>query len=593
MNRFLSGLVSSIVLTFIGGCAANVASSASTIGKQLAQLNDSTTGAPQTQPAVVQVDGQPALLYVNKDNRIVFQRGQQKLLIDETARVKGGNRIQLHAQDNHLYAMWWSHENGKGLYFTSSVNQGNSFEAVSTVNDQTGVLAPQSLLRGQDGVLGMTYLDERQQRFQAYFNRSTDFGRTWGRPDQRLDIPPKDDQPSFVLDFQSVESGSAWVSAWLDVNRTSDSPGYKIVAARTEDAGLHWSTPQVVYSSEKFLASLQISAVGNRIVVGADENEKGVIALTSNDHGRTWNPLDPIAGSRAADGAEHFSNSGIRLAIAGDRAHLVWNEDQKGKKTIIKYGSLNIDQAKWTGEAVRLDTKTGSNTRSMSPSILASSKGQVVTAWVDYRDIRPNVYYSASNDGGQTWSSPAPVAPPGEISAGQQKLIAWDDGVAIGYETYPTDLPTDGSYTLRLLSVDGTGVFAGVRSSFPQFDEAERKARLEQRIKALWDYRVAGNFKATYEMYDYAFRAATPEASFLSGASYLTYNSYSYKDIALNGNEATVQMKVSYEAKSAFLVGKVVKLPPTDAEMENSWVWIANDWYLVYKPAVGVQLLNY
>ena len=404
MKRYLSLLASLASLAFVGGCAFV---SSDPAGKVLLQVDDIATGALQTQPAIVELNGQPALLYASKDDRVVFQQGAKRFTLDDTAPVRGGNRFQLHLQDRSLQALWWSHQDAKNLYFTSSTDSGQTFAPVSIVNDDHGVLPPFNLLRGPQGVLGMTYLDERQPHYQAYFNRSTDHGRTWARPDQRLDLAPAEAQPSNVQDPQSVESGAAWVSAWVDAVKVAGRASYRIVSRRSDDAGLAWSQPQVLYSSEKLISSLTVRAQGSHIVIAADAHEQGIFAFASSDQGRSWLGSGFLAGTGfAAADSEGASNSGIRMALAGERAHLVWMQDRKGEKTRIMRASLDIAQAKWLDVVQRLDLKAHDNTRSMLPSVLATPQGALLAAWVDYRDIRPNIYLSASYDQGHAWSAP-------------------------------------------------------------------------------------------------------------------------------------------------------------------------------------------
>jgi hypothetical protein len=592
MKRFLLKLVSLALMVLVASCAVVT----SGVPNVLFQIDDISTGAMQTQPSVVEINGQPAVLYATKEGRVVFQHGKQRLLLDETAPVKGGNRFQLAVQDQNLHAHWWSHQDAKNLYFSTSSDSGSSFAPVNIVNDNHGVLAPFSILRGPQGVVGMTYLDERAPRFQAYFNRSTDYGRSWARPDQRLDTPPVDGQASFVLDFQSVESGSVWVSAWLDVNRTASSPNYKILSSRSQDSGLHWSEPEVLFSSDKFIASLAIQAQGQNVVVAADENERGIITLVSNDNGNKWQALGALAGSGMPAGTEGFSNSGIRMTLAGDKAHVVWMEDSKGVKTVIKHGRLNLLQARWMGDAARLDIKTVDNTRSILPTIVAPAKGPLAVAWLDYRDIRPNVYYSTSSDQGKTWSPPRALLKPGEVSAGLPRLLPWGDQAAVAYEIYPKDLiVSEGSFVLRLLPLELTADASFYPTEGKIANEAERKNRLKQRIKTMWDHRIAGNYRAGYEFFDFAFKAANPEQVYVNSVGLLTYIKYSQGDISIAGNEATVKMKLHYKVdKFTMPTGKEIKaMPPTESDAEHTWVWVNDDWYFVYKPVSGESTLRY
>lgn len=587
----LASLVTLLSLTLLGGCSGLRTGSA---GGVLVQLEDMATGSGSNQAAVAEFNGQPALLYATKDNRIVFQQGQQRQLLDETAPVSGGNRFQLQRQDDRLHAFWWSHEEAKNLYFTSSADKGISFSPVSIVNDAHGILAPFSLLRGPQGVVGMIYGDEREPRYQAYFNRSTDYGRTWARPDQRLDVAPADKQASDVREPQSVEVGSAWITVWADVVTVAGKPGFRVLSRRSEDAGLSWSAPEILFSSDKLIASLRVKAQGNNVLIAADEHDRGVFILASQDQGRSWRASGALAGTSAGEAVEGASNNGIQMAVAGERAHLVWMQDRKAQKTKIMRASFDIAQGKWLSDAAQMDVKPYDNTRSVSPVVTAASTGLLTAAWVDYRDIKPNIYISTSFDQGNVWSAPQAVLKPGEVSAGWPQLMPWLDRVAIGYEVYPADQIKSGKFVLRLIPSNEATKTLSQFGSWPAFGEAERKAKLEERVKTLWDNRVAGNYQPTYEVFDFAFKAFTPEKDYLNSVGLITYQSFSVNDISISGNEAVVKMKIKYEVKPTPLPsGKILKAAPVEVDAANTWVWVGNNWHLVYSPSFGQPNLSY
>lgn len=561
----------------------------------LVQVDDIITGAPQTLAAVAEFNGKPALLYANKDNRITFQYGEQRQQLDGTAPVTGGNRYQLHTADQKLLAMWWSHQDGKNLYASVSDDAGKAFTPVGIVNTANGVLPPYGILRGAQETLGAVYLDEREGGYKTYFNRSTDFGKTWGRPDQRLDIPPPKPQTSYVQEPHAVESGSTWFAAWADTERTADGTGYRILGRRSEDAGLHWSEPVVIYRPQKFISSLTVRAQGNTIVIAADELSRGIFAISSTDQGRNWRTSDFVRDSGFVAGSDGASNSGIDIALAGERAHVVWMQDRAAAKTKIMRASLDTTQAQWLSGAQRLDTKGHENTRSMVPTLLAAAQGPVWAAWVDYRDIRPNVYLSHSADQGLTWSPPKAFLKPGEVSAGFPKLIPWGQGVALAYEVYPTERPTEGHFYLRKLSVRDDGRILPELYPNSQVSDAERKVKLEKRVESLWKARVAGDYAFAYDVFDFAYKAATTKKTYVENTGVITYQTYSVEGISVAGTEATVKMKLKYEVKPTMLPGsgKPIKLDLIEVEATNTWVWVDSDWYLMYSPAIGQANLRY
>jgi hypothetical protein len=95
-------------------------------------------------------------------------------------------------------------------------------------------------------------------------------------------------------------------------------------------------------------------------------------------------------------------------------------------------------------------------------------------------------------------------------------------------------------------------------------------------------------------MFDFAYRAVVTEKNYISNVGVMTYLSYEKPDIVVNGNEATVTTKINYEVQPNTLPnGRVIKLPPTDAETVSTWVWVDDNWYLVFKPTPGEPTLKY
>lgn len=588
MKRILSTIASLVSTAMVVGCAGGSAPGNSTL--ELAQLDDIATGPSQTRPAVLEVDGKPVVLYSTKGGRVALQNGAQRQMMEDTARVKqGGSYFQLKKQGQNLQAFWWSHQDGKNIYIASSTDSGKSFAPVSMVNDEHGVLPPFSLAYADGGVLGMTYHDERVPNYQAYFNRSTDLGRTWARPDQRLDTPPADGKSSNAHEPQLVQLGNVWFSVWTDHIQYDTQAGYRILGRRSSDAGLTWAPAEVLYKSSHQISSLIAKTHDGHVVLAADELNSGVFALSSSDQGFSWKRVGTLGGT------DNVNNSGIDMAIANGHVHLVWMRDRTDEKTRIMRGSFDLTQSKWSGMAQRLDSKDFDNTRSTSPVILANAEGHLIAAWADFRDIRSNIYLAVSNNRGETWSYPQPLLKPGVMAAGWPMLLPWQGDAAIAYETYPTDAVTNGKFHVRLLpTAEGGKGLVGLTSTSPA-SELARKARLEERVNALWKNRVTSNYDAAYDMFDFAYKAATPKKNYLDNVGVITYLTYAIDKLAITGNEANVNMKARYEVKPTLnpLSGKPIELPAIDVEIPTKWVWVADDWFLVYTPSFEPSVLKY
>jgi hypothetical protein len=591
MSKYLVGW--GMVLALLSGCAGS-GPSQSTDGL-LAQITDMRSGTEPNKAALAQVGNDLAVVYGTKDGRVALQLRGKRQLLDETARVKnGGSYFQLHSDGERLQALWWSHEDGKNIYFTTSADGGEHFSPVAMANDDHGVLPPFTVVNGSNGVVGMAYHDERLPNYQVFFNRSVDAGRNWPGPDQRQDVVPPNGRSSQAFEPQLVKTSTQWLLAWTDsIPNPQGGQRFRLLLRSSADEGVTWSEPKEVATAAHQISSLTMRAVGSRAVIAADELNAGVFAFVTQDGGANWQRIGDVA-----TGSSAVINSGIRLALSkqGDRAHLVWTEERGDAKPTIQTASVDIVTGRWLNNVQRLDTKSNDNTRSTLPTILATGAGPVVAAWLDFRDIRPNIYLAVSYDQGGSWSTPQAIAAPGMESLGWPQLVAWGDGAAIGYERYPGDKPMEGNLAVQALALgDNPTKLMATYAKKTGPDVAQRQKRLEDRVQGLWKARMAGDYEAAYRYFDFAYQAATPLKAYVENSGVITYLGYEPVKFAVEGNVASVDMKVRYEVKPVFVpqTGKPISVAPFDADVPTKWVWVGNDWYFVYAPQFDQPLLRY
>lgn len=591
MSKYLIGW--GMVLGLLGGCAGSGPSQLA--DDALVHITDIRSGTEPTKAAIAQVGKDMAVVYATKEGRVALQLRGKRQLLDETARVKkGGSYLQLHSDGTRLQALWWSHEDGKNIYYTTSTDGGEHFSPVATANDDHGVLPPFTLVNGNNGVAGMAYHDERLPNYQVYFNRSTNAGLTWPGPDRRLDVVPPGGRSSQAFEPQLVKTNEQWLMAWTDtVPNPKGGQSFRLLLRTSADEGLTWSEPREVASAAHQISSLTMKAVGSRAVIAADELNAGVFALATQDGGANWQRIGEVV-----VGSSGVINSGIRLALSaqGDRAHLVWTEERGEAKPIIQVASADIVTSRWLNNAQRLDTKQIDNTRSTLPTVLATRAGPVVAAWLDFRDIRPNIYIAASYDQGATWSTPQTISTPGKESLGWPQLVAWGESAAIAYERYPSDKIMEGALTVQALALgDNSSKLTAAYAREKGPDLVQRQKRLEERVQGMWKARIAADYETAYRYFDFAYQAATPLKAYLDNSGVITYLSYEQVKLNMAGNEASVDMKVRYEVKPIVLpqTGRPISVAPFEADVPTKWVWVGNDWYFVYAPQFDQPMLRY
>lgn len=554
----------------------------------LIELFQASTGLIQYSPASLEIDGQLALLYQSRDERVTFKLGERTLQLDEGLPTRGGNRFQLRRDGQHIYATWWSPKNSKALYIAISQDGGKTFSSPTLINDGQNALPPYGLMLGKQGILGAAYMDERSPRFQVFTNRSTDHGITWPKPDLQLNQPAAN-TPSMAMFPQVFSSDQAWAVTWTETVESMGRPLYRIMMRRSTDQGQSWREPIALLSESAFLSAETSAQDGGRFVMAFDAHGKGIQVIVSTDHGQTWNQAQDL--SQTSNPA--LNNSGIQLAISKDRVHAVWIEESESIKARIMYASLDLNTGQWLVGPTRLDKKNFDNTMSTLPDIQATPTGEVVAAWMDFRDIRPNIYLSASFDQGAHWTPPQPLGQPGMIAMGYQQIIPWKDGLALSYQSFPQDDEQSGVVTiLPLKLIPGKGLDLPDYST-SQIPDSKREEMLKQRVESFWQHRINGQFAESYAFFDPAYKKAFNLDTFMQTQGMLIYHEAKLLETKISGNEAEVKLKIKYESKPLMVSGKPVSVPATEVEVTNTWVWVGDNWYMVYKPTTGAPLLKY
>jgi hypothetical protein len=576
---------------FVIGCAIQILCACAAVspsGRVLATINDADLAASNRRPTVIEVEpGKPAVLYITKAGRVAMQRGVDTKLIDTTARVKeGASYPKLYKNSAGLHALWWSHADEKNIYMTTSKDNGQSFSPVQMPNVDHGVLLPYTLLPGTTpGVLGLVYSDERSPGYQVYANRSTDGGLSWGAVDTRLDTPPVAGRSSSAQDPVALKLTNGWVVVWSDTHHEDGKAVYRLMSTVSRNDGLTWAAPTVIYVADRSISSLAGSVEKDKVVVAASVYGRGLFASVSLDAGTQWKAVG------LAPGTEKVEVSGLRAAQKNDIANYTWMQSAENEKTRIVHARVDVTTASWLdGGARRLDVKVHDNTMSMSPAIVTLEGNRLAVAWIDYREIVPNVRLSVSEDDGKIWKPSIPIMDLAKNwPAGWPSIYSWEDGLAIAQAERDAFNFGDERFVVKhwsnaALSAGLTEAKGGVAELMGE----SKVARLRKRVDNFWSARVTANTDGTYGIYDHVYRALNSKEAHRSSMGPLTYINYSIGDVSVKGNEAKVGVTFKYEIKSILMPGmpKPVEVAPTEVTTNLTWGWVVNDWYLVYSSEI-------
>ncbi|WP_449369656.1 hypothetical protein [Thiomonas sp.] len=539
-----------------------------------------------SQPALAVVEGKPAILYEAPDGHVTFRRGGRVVVLDQGMKIKGGRFLQLHAQGSRVYAAWWSHEDGKALYFTRSEDGGKTFSPVAVVNQAHGVLNPYHLIIGGEGKLGMVYADEREPKYEVYASRSVNDGVSWSAPDLRLDPPLGPDVPSFAYEPQAARIGNRWIAVWRDIGDATQHDVQRLLVSVSTDEGVHWSAAKVIYTTDGVMSQLKLVALQGHFVLAFMRGEH-IELMHAGPNAETWSAPQPVPGF------ETPNSGGFEMsAAASGPVTVLWSAQRGMDKPAIFAGSYDLASNRWLGEPFRVDKKIANNTMSLSPTLVTTPDGTSVAAWVDFRNIIPQIYVATSKDGGQHWSEPKNIGIDGGEFMSAPQLVLNGKSILLGYEAYPTDDHANLLFTWRPLEMDASGQFVGLPVQ-SHYSDAQREAMLKKRVQELWEYRIRGDFGPTYKLFDPAFRLAVSKQEFDKAQAQIVYRDVKWIGAKINGNVAQATVHVKLQVLPLKVTDRVINIPEQETDVVSEWVWIKDDWYLVYKGFMNQTFLSY
>ena len=254
-----------------------------------------------------------------------------------------------------------------------------------------------AIVFGADGTAFHSYIAfdgirvERPERaFSGIFIRSTKDGASWNAPVAVVDhintAIPFEDKPWVGVDRApaSPHKGNVYV-AWtrFDVYG-SENPAHRsrIMFSRSKDGGRTFSVPHEI-SDESGDA------------IDSDNTVEGVVPVAgpTGDVYVAWAGPKGIYFDRSIDGGWTFGKDVIISAMPGG-----WDLPLEG---IERHNGMPV-----TG----VDSSNGPN------------RGTIYVNWIDLRNGDPDVFVSASTDGGRTWATPVRV---NNDPKGSTQLFTW------------------------------------------------------------------------------------------------------------------------------------------------------------------------
>jgi|GEM_PF-4479196 len=299
----------------------------------------------------------------------------------------------------------WGRDNGshRSAQLASSGSAGTAWLQASDLSAVEALaFSPRVAMSGDASralVLWEGFLEEENQ---LRVSGTANGGETWTLSQQLV----------FGPSYAGVDmSADGSVGLVIRSNRVDDA--IEVAIERSIDGGASWEAP-VRLSNESLYSTrplVRLSADGMRALavwVSSDDDGRRLLASRSEDAGVSWTvPVQTLARSGLADSAQ------LELSDNGSRALLVTRFSGQGRSRLIAARSMD-GGATWGAETV-LSTADGS---AQQPELRASGDGtNAVIAWIQSRATNPYpVHVTRSADAGLSWSAPTQLGEAGSMN---------------------------------------------------------------------------------------------------------------------------------------------------------------------------------
>ena len=316
-------------------------------------------------------------------------------------------------QGDNVFVVWREKIKGqKKLYFRATHDRGKTLsEPILLDDNSTQALTRMKIGSNSKGDVYITWYGEKRvggASYHIYSISSNDSGKTFSEVKNLTKGYRNSIYPTILVD-----EGSANVFSY---SRRGDRR--YMVFRKTTDIGRTWSEPVEIKEIGVVTLFIEPIRVGKRLHVFWFNTYDGVPIIEgaySEDDGKTW-ATTAFEDTRGLDTGllkvAHDSKGHIYLAMYGHRLDKL---DKKEKNNI--YIIRSEDNGTSWGKLTPLRHYPFKNTHAKNPDILAAEDGEVVVVWVDYRNIRRNLYMQYSKDYGRTWhEKDIPLEKPGRFN---------------------------------------------------------------------------------------------------------------------------------------------------------------------------------
>lgn len=334
----------------------------------------------------------------------------KELLMNEGGE-KFSKGLAFNVQGDHVFVSWVEKiDSRKLLRFRATHDGGETLsEPVILDDNATEALTRIKIQSTPGGDVIVLWYGEKvvgKSRWNVWASSSHDHGKTFSSPVMLTEGYLHSIYPTLL-----VEGGQAYT--FLYSQREGDRK-HVMIFRKTGDGGRTWSNISEIKEIGVVTLFVEPVKVGSRLHVfwfTSYEDVPVIETAYSDDEGDTWT-AGFIEDTRGLDlglfEVAHDTKGHIYLALSGKR---------EGEKKARVYTVVSADNGTTWGPLTNLRNYPYDHTKAVSPSVAATPEGAVAVLWVDYRNIRSNIYMQYSTDSGRTWQNrDLPLEEPGRFN---------------------------------------------------------------------------------------------------------------------------------------------------------------------------------
>jgi hypothetical protein len=339
--------------------------------------------------------------------------GRDLVVNEGMEQAPGG--IGFDVQGSNLYVVWREKTERKKLWFRAFRDGGKTLDNPILLDDRNEPLPRIRISSNAEGDIHILYLSEAPtaaSRYNILFKYSHDFGRTFSEA-QNLTLGYYDSiYPTLFAESENVYTFS-------DSGKNGK---HFMFFRKSTDRGRTWGEPLEIREIGGVTVYIEPIRVGQRLHVfwlDISGSEHIVGEAFSDDDGQTWK-------SKYLEDTRGMDIGLMRLAHDSEgHIYLAFSErnDDLPKEKLKVFVMRSGDNGDTWGKPLSFRHYPFENTQAVNPHIIAAEKGIVVVVWVDYRNIRSNLYMQFSKDYGETWhEKDIPLEEPGRFNTAHYPL---------------------------------------------------------------------------------------------------------------------------------------------------------------------------